>query len=102
MFADDATAKKRQDWLPKLKPEHLARILRLAERNGHRPNDILSMMPADKALAARLRIWWLVRSAAARWTPHLRNQRRRELKIFVAGAMAMLTFVVAFGALTSP
>ena len=49
----------------------------------------------------RLLIWWQVWNAAAGWTRHLRGQRKRELKIFIAGAAAMLMLVIFYGALAS-
>jgi hypothetical protein len=47
-----------------------------------------------KWLTARLMIWWHVMNAAADWTGDLRDQRKRELKIYLSGIATAWIFLL--------
>jgi hypothetical protein len=52
-----------------------------------------SAAASKQGLWGWLVIWWRVRNAAADWTEHLQEQRKRERKIFFSG-MATVCFVL--------
>jgi hypothetical protein len=40
--------------------------------------------------SGRIRIWWQVRSVATTWTPHRKEQRQRDVRMFAAGVAVTL------------